>query len=426
MCPFCMPIPLHLPSSFYLGAVLGTSLLLLVVNALRRKRIHRVEQINLTHKDHMHRQELKTHERFLTAMNAVEDGLWDFDLQTGNIYISHAWARMLGYEHKPAYLSVDEWSVLVHPEDIENAYSRLNDHVRGKTGIYESEYRIKSGRGEWVWIGSRGKLIKDAYGAPMRVVGIHHDIQQKKLSEQAMQRAFDTEKRLSRLKSDFVTMLSHELRTPLTVLVSSRALLGASLESGVITRGSLCRYLNQMDGSISRLRTLVEEALAYVHIESTMDQPYIGQVDIVALVNRAVEEVKVDSKIPQDKAPTFVVRCPKGLSFSKLDEVSLHQVLKHLLLHIVQCSSELKTLDIDVADSDKAISITVSERAISKFKAQLDMFEHSGSVPVRTETAIDQLGLVIIRRLIERMGGTMTIGQPAQGFSICIEIPKGL
>ncbi|MFN7835334.1 MAG: PAS domain-containing protein [Burkholderiaceae bacterium] len=370
------------------------------------------------------------HERYLRAMDSVEEGLWDMDLATGSVYISQAWTESLGYTNKAAYQNLEEWRLLLHPDDADHTRQQLNDHLQGRSPVYFAEYRLRKGNGDWLWVSSRGKLLKDPYGNALRVVGIHHDIQQRKLAEEALARAFETEKRLSTLKSEFVTMLSHELRTPLTVLVSSRALLGASLDSGVITRGSLNRYLGQMDQAIGRLRTLVEETLTYVQIETTLTKPHIGAVDMPALVQRAADEIiKRDTAGHRDGAgPRLAVKVVSALDnpFVYVDEVALFQVVKQLLEHSFHLSSLERQIRIGLSENATHVILRLAEDTFASNDApQQGSFDEFCKSSEQIDTAIDKLGLAIVKRLVDRMGGDISASTGRDGVKIVFNIPKG-
>lgn len=116
-------------------------------------------------------------------------GVWDWDIPTGRV-ISYNWAEMLGYppEEIPSHDSM--WENSLHPEDRERMLQTLEEHMAGKTPLYESEYRLRAKSGEWRWILGRGKVIeRDEAGGPLRAVGIHLDVTERKETEEALRRS---------------------------------------------------------------------------------------------------------------------------------------------------------------------------------------------------------------------------------------------
>jgi diguanylate cyclase (GGDEF)-like protein/PAS domain S-box-containing protein len=130
--------------------------------------------------------ELRTsEERWKLAVEASGGGLWDWNLQTNEVSFSSRWKTMLGYADHEIGNSMDAWKKLAHPDDQPSVLGAVEDHLTGKTDTFSSEYRLKCKDGSWLWVLSRGAVIKwDADGQPIRIIGTHTDISHNKRSEQ--------------------------------------------------------------------------------------------------------------------------------------------------------------------------------------------------------------------------------------------------
>jgi len=129
---------------------------------------------------------LLSEERLNLAIAASDLGLWDWNINTGEVYFSPNWKSMLGYEVEEIENSYRSWEELLHPEDLPRALQVLNQHLAGATDFYETEIRMRSKSGEWKWILSKGKVFhRDEFGKPMRMTGTHQDISGRKLAEAA-------------------------------------------------------------------------------------------------------------------------------------------------------------------------------------------------------------------------------------------------
>jgi len=123
-------------------------------------------------------------ERLSYALEGSNDGLWDYDPQTEAIYYSPRYQTMLGYKDGELVPELSTWEKMVHRDDLDWVRQTMADHLEGKTPGYEAEYRIRSKDGSWMWILARGKIATyDEDGKPIRFVGTHVDITERKENE---------------------------------------------------------------------------------------------------------------------------------------------------------------------------------------------------------------------------------------------------
>jgi len=110
------------------------------------------------------------------AIEAVSDGVWDWDIANGRIAVNEAYLRMLGLNPKPPVVEMDRWRELAHPDDQERVLDEV-EAALASGGVIQSEYRMRAADGTWRRILSRGRVAeRDADGRPLRMVGIHTDV----------------------------------------------------------------------------------------------------------------------------------------------------------------------------------------------------------------------------------------------------------
>jgi len=124
----------------------------------------------------------KSEERFSLAMRGANDGLWDWHLETGDIYYSPRWKSMLGYEENEFEANLDAWAALVHQDDKDWVLQRIQDYIAGRTDSFEVEMRMLHKDGREVLVLSRAFLVHRD-GGPFRLVGTHVDITKLKKAE---------------------------------------------------------------------------------------------------------------------------------------------------------------------------------------------------------------------------------------------------
>lgn len=125
-------------------------------------------------------------ERWRFALEGAGDGVWDWNVQTGEVKFSRYFKAMLGYGEDEMKDSLDEWTTRIHPDDAAQVMSEVQAYFEGRSATYAIEHRLRCKNGKWKWILDRGKVVsRDAAGKPLRMIGTHTDIDIKKQAEEA-------------------------------------------------------------------------------------------------------------------------------------------------------------------------------------------------------------------------------------------------
>lgn len=127
-------------------------------------------------------QKLETsEERLRFSLEGTEDGLWDWDLKTDKVFFSKRWKEMLGFKENEIESNLEEWKNRVHPEDLEQVYKDIKNHIEGESNTYKNEHRVKCKDGSYKWVLDRGMIVsRDDKGNALRIVGSHSDISKRK------------------------------------------------------------------------------------------------------------------------------------------------------------------------------------------------------------------------------------------------------
>jgi len=125
-------------------------------------------------------------ERYALAAQSVNDGLWDWNLKTNEVYYSERWKAMLGCEGEDIGNTPFEWFRRVHPDDLAQVQSLLQDHLEGRSPTFESEHRMRHKDRGYRWVLSRGLAVRNGSGRAYRMVGAQSDTTQRKLAEEQL------------------------------------------------------------------------------------------------------------------------------------------------------------------------------------------------------------------------------------------------
>ena len=125
-------------------------------------------------------------ERLRLALEATEDGVWDWNIASGELYWSPRYYTMLGYGPEELPPTYEQWASLLHPEDRGRTAESLGKQMSDGTQL-QLEFRLAAKNGEWRWILSRGRVVEwDEEGKPRRMIGTHTDITERRKMEESL------------------------------------------------------------------------------------------------------------------------------------------------------------------------------------------------------------------------------------------------
>ncbi|MBE7383438.1 MAG: PAS domain S-box protein [Leptolyngbya sp. SIO1E4] len=156
----------------------------------------------------------ESEERLRLALIASKQGLYDLDLRTGNVIVSSTYATMLG--HNPANFQETylKWLRRLHPDDRERVHQVSQAYLAGEIPHYEVEFRMRTQDGRWKWLFSIGKIVAwDQAGCPVRVLGTHTDIDERKQAEDALRSSEERFRQIAENITDvfWLTTPQHQL-----------------------------------------------------------------------------------------------------------------------------------------------------------------------------------------------------------------------
>ncbi len=125
-------------------------------------------------------------ERWQLALRGNNDGIWDWNVRSNEVFFSARWKEMLGFEDDEISNHLDEWAKRVHPDDLGWVTEAIQEHFAQKTPFYITEHRVHCKDDSYKWILARGQALWDEAGNVMRMVGSHTDITEKREAEEAL------------------------------------------------------------------------------------------------------------------------------------------------------------------------------------------------------------------------------------------------
>ncbi|MDA3902656.1 MAG: PAS domain-containing protein [Desulfuromusa sp.] len=203
----------------------------------------------------------KSENRLKRAVAGTRDGLWDWDLQTNEAYISDRFSTMLGYGLDELPHSGDAWVSLIHPEDLESTQATLRNYLDKRIDVYESTFRMKTKDGAYRWVTGRGEAVWDKDGTPIRITGFNTDVTDRKIAEQER---LNLENQLrQKYKMEAVGVMAggmaHNFNNNLSIILGNVELSKMKMP----TNPEIDGYLKNAKIAVLRSRDLIQQILTY-------------------------------------------------------------------------------------------------------------------------------------------------------------------
>ncbi len=366
-------------------------------------------------------QALQTSEgRLTTTVQSTNIGIWDWDLNANDVYLSPEWKRQLGHEDHEIGNTFQEWESRIHPEDHERALGAIAAYLSRRESQLEIEHRLRHKDGSYRWILARGTLIK-SHGQSSRIVGIHLDVTDRKMAEEALRQAKETAEAASRTQSQFLANMSHEIRTPLNgVLGMAELMLRCPL-------GDKERHLTEsIHRSGTMLLALINDILDFSKIEAGKLQLESIAFEIRRTIQEAVDLVMPEAQKKHLKLSWHVASDIPAYLLG--DPMRLRQIIVNLVGNAVKFTEqggiemavslesqqeELYGLSVMVRDTGIGISPEAQESVFASF-SQAD-----GSTTRKYGGT--GLGLAIVKQLVTLMGGQIKLqSAPGEGSTFTV------
>lgn len=345
------------------------------------------------------------HERIKQASN---DGIWEWNREDKSLDFSDRCWQQLGYEGNDSILTqgrnrLQVWYELMHPEDLPRFKIMLTDHIE-KRIPFDIEYRMKSVDGHYRWIRGRGTASFKDDGEVISMAGSNMDITLIKEAEGRVVLAKDAAELANRAKSEFLSSMSHELRTPLNAIMGFAQL----FDYDTNLQAEQIENVREIRKAGTHLLQLINDVLDLAKIESGKLTLSLEPVLPARVVRECIQLIQ---SLAESRAIKVSVDFRKwSATYIHADSVRLKQVLLNLMSNAIKYNRMGGSLEVIfyMPDEDHMrIGVRDTGYGIpdAKRKDMYQPFNRLGAEGSKIEGS--GVGLVIARRLMEMMGGTI-------------------
>lgn len=360
----------------------------------------------------------RNEEKLKLVFQASNDGLWDWNVLTGEVEYSSRFKEMLGFDDDEFDNTLDAFLQRLHPEDLPVTLDILNRHLRGEIPYYVL-FRMRHKDGSWRWILSRGMALFNENRTPVQVIGSHTDLTTFKELQEQLHNALQKAEAANKAKTDFLANISHEVRTPMNAILGLTEILMETRPSG-----EQQQYLNSLKSSANSLLISLNDILDLTRIEAgrmALERHAFALPDLVDEVSDLfIHEARAKGLVMEKRLDPALARTYCG------DPYRIRQVLSNLMSNAIKFTEQGSvTLAVKALPHYQGmleqVQFTVRDTGIGIPQEKLPLiFEKFTQADTSNSRKYggSGLGLTICRHLANLMGGGITV-ESAEGGGSC-------
>lgn len=363
--------------------------------------------------------------RYQYAMEATNDGLWDWNLRTNKIYFSRSYLRMLGYGYEALpgdFKTLCDY--FVHPDDVEILISEYQTAVENRRESLQLQFRMLHRDGHALWVYSKAKFFEhDAQGRPTRCVGVNTDITDFIQAREELLHAKAQADLANKTKSEFLARVSHEIRTPMNAIIG----IGYLMQDTALNEQQQS-YLTSINSAADSLLQIINQLLDFSKIEAgrvileyahfDLEQLFakMSRLFEISALHRAVEIIySIDPDVPR---------------FLRGDASRLSQILGHLISNAFQYSNTNRVVvKVRRCAEDRqhtTLEFTVEDNGLGMTAEKLAQVQSQLVANQLHESDRHSYGLGICSHLVHSMQGIFSINSAINKgcrvvFTACFE-----
>ena len=398
-------------------------------------------------------------QRYDLIINGINDGIWDWNLVTNQVYFSPHWKSMLGYAEHEVKNTFSAWQELLHPDDAERSTLTIRAFLEGDRPVYELEHRLRHRDGTYRWILARGVVLRNEHGQPMRLAGTHFDLTERKRTEEQLRQAnialadrqrqltsalVDLEQTHAQLQSTQLQLIqaeklesigklaagvAHEVKNPLQTMLMGLTYLERKLSGAGEDVKLTCTDMRE---AISRADTIVRGLLQMSgtpNLEMSLEDVNVVLEKALGLVNYSFNAARISA----------VRHLDSSLPCVRMDQGKMEQVFINLLTNAIHALPQGGTIYVSTFAEDASVGHNGSPRAEGEPTRQVIVqIQDTGSgIPpehldrlftpfftTKQQGLGTGLGLSVTKSIVELHGGHIElVNAPGGGARATVTLP---
>ncbi|KAB2314570.1 PAS domain-containing protein [Betaproteobacteria bacterium SCN2] len=360
----------------------------------------------------------ESRKRLEEAQSLAKLGYWTANKISGELQWSEEIYRIFGLDPAEFRPSVEAFKRAVHPEDL--VLVEESERRAAVTGVHDVVHRIVRPNGEIRYVHELARAQTNEAGQVTHLAGTVQDVTELKQAEQAMQQAKEAAEAASRAKSEFLASMSHELRTPLNSILGFAQLFG--MDPYLPEKNK--EHAQEIERAGQHLLKLVNDLIDLARIEAGKMELAAAPVSIKAVVSDSLAMV---APIARERDIRLIDAGGDGRNaMIRADYTRLQQVLINLLANAIKYNHPQGTVHISCHSGRGLVRLSITDSGpgipANKQSRMFNPFDRLGVERGQVEGS--GIGLVITKRIVEAMGGTIGFESiVGQGSTFWVEFP---
>lgn len=349
----------------------------------------------------------ESEQRLHMALSGTKAGLWDWNIETGEIIIDDRWAGMIGYKKEEVSPRIEFWKSLIHPDDFEKVQSKLTDHLEGKTEFYQTIYRMKAVDNSWRYIFDSGMVTKwDRNGKPLRAVGTHQDVTRQKQTEEKL-------REINATKDKLFSIIAHDLKSPYNAQLGFLELLLEDNKS--FSDEQRKKFIKTVYHSTKQSFALLDNLLVWSRTQT--DKIPFNPVELL-LAQVFEEAVELQRYAAQAKNIMIDTQLDNESMEVTADQEMVNTVLRNLISNAIKFTPENGRIILGARTAnDKKTLIYVKDTGVGIPEQDIGKLFDPASNYSRVGTNREKgtgIGLILCQDFVERNGGKIWVESPPE------------
>ncbi|HVO92552.1 MAG TPA: PAS domain S-box protein [Terriglobales bacterium] len=361
---------------------------------------------DLTQRKRAEEEVRESRDKLSTIITGADVGTWDWNVPAGTVDVNDRFCTMLGYEPGTFGTDVRYFFDSLHPDDLEKVNRLVAAHFAGESEFYRCDFRLRMAEGSYKWLHGAGRLIeRDSKGKPLRMVGIHVDIAERKSYEEALQ----AHRQALRHLATEISLTQEKERRQIADELHDHV--GQNLIVAKMKLGELNALLPiQYSASVEQVRTLLDQSIADTRsLIRDLCPQVLYELGLEAAIDWLVEQTQAK----------YGLRCEAEISplpgpIREDCRVVLFQAARELLVNVAKHAAAREARVLLKGDETR-VTIRVADDGCG--------FDPSFLTLPNTARGF---GLFSIRERVALLGGELQIDSaPGQGTIATVTVPMG-